>query len=86
MHKRADEIEIGDVVLTEDGSRPHCVTGWFLDARGRPVLEWANQWHTFHASERLEVHRNANQNEVSRQHLLKQRTQPKRTKENHDRH
>lgn len=51
----AGTIEIGDVVLTEDGSGPHRVTGWFWDARGRIVLEWANQWHTFGRSERLTV-------------------------------
>lgn len=49
----AMDVELGDVVETEDGSGPHKVEGWFLDARGRPVVLWANQWHTFHRGEKL---------------------------------
>lgn len=49
--KRAGDVNVGDVLVTETGN--HRVTGWYVNGRGRMVLEYADRWHTHSPNEQL---------------------------------
>lgn len=53
----AAHVELGDLLVIE-GER-HRVVGWFFDARGRTVIEYAGRRRTFSSFARLERVKNA---------------------------
>jgi hypothetical protein len=55
MRIRAEEVELGDTVTWY--GREYKIDGWFLDARGRVIIEFGNRNHVFWRGDRLEIER-----------------------------
>src|SRR5262245_37560830 len=51
MRIKAADVELGDMI---EGQR---VTGWFIDGKGRFMIEYAGRWNVHSHLERLEVER-----------------------------
>lgn len=52
-YKRAGDIQVGDI-LDRDGNL-HRVTGWYVDGRGKMMVEFGGRWHTYNTNDRLRV-------------------------------